>query len=120
MRLARFFAALRARLRLPVGKQVLRQLPRRSAKPRIGAYAVHVRQELRLMIQAGMSDELWQWLIDQGCRVETHRPDRRTYRDIPASYVTRLIDAHPAHREQLMAEATANAQSKRTLLRSRY
>jgi hypothetical protein len=67
-----------------------------------------------------MSDELWQWLMDQGWRVEVYRPDRREYRDIPGSYVTQLIDADPAQRAQLMAEAIANAQPKAALVRGQH
>jgi hypothetical protein len=110
-------AAFRARMRLLLAQQVRRGIPRRSAKPRIGAYAIHVEQGLRLTVQAGTSDELWQWLMDQGWRVERYRPDRREYRDIPASYLTELIDADSAHREQLMAEAIANAQPRAALMR---
>ena len=113
-------AAFRARMRLLLTEQVQRRLPRRGAKPRIGAYVVHVEQGLRLTVQAGMSDELWQWLTDQGWRVELYRPDRREYRDIPTSYVTQLIDADPAQRAQLMAEAIANAQPKAALVRRQH
>jgi hypothetical protein len=103
---------LRNRLRLLMDEPVERQLPRRSRKPPIGTHVVHIREELGLMVQAGMSDELWQWLMEQGWRVETYRPDRRAYRDIPASYVTRLIDAERAQRHGLMATAMLNARSK--------
>jgi len=112
--------AFRARMRLLLTEQVERRLLRRSAKPRIGVHVVHVEQALRLTVQAGTSDELWQWLMDQGWRVEPHRPDRREYRDIPASYVTELVDVDPAQRERLMAEAIANAQPKAALVRRRH
>jgi hypothetical protein len=46
-----------------------------------------------MTIQAGFSDELWRWLLEQGWREVTHRPDRRHYRAVPASCVTELIDA---------------------------
>jgi hypothetical protein len=111
-------ATLRARMRLLLTEQVQRRMPRRSAKPPIGAHIVHLEQGLRLTVQAGTSDELWHWLMDQGWRVERHRPDRRAYRDIPASYVNQLIDADPAQRERLMAEAIANAQQVRKQQRS--
>jgi hypothetical protein len=101
--------SLRTRLRSLLGEQVRRDLPRRSRKPRIGSYVVHVEEGLRLVLQAGTSDELWQWLMDQGWRVPSYHPDRRTYRDIPVSFVTRLIDTDPAHREQVMFEAVMSA-----------
>lgn len=113
-------ATFRARMRLLLAEQARRHVPRRSAKPRIGAHAIHVEQGLRLTVQAGTSDELWQWLMDKGWRAEQYRPDRRAYRDIPASYVTELIDADPAQREQLMAEAIANAQAKAALMRMQH
>jgi len=57
-----------------------------------------------------MSDELWKWLMDHGWRIEPFHPDRRMYRDITASYVTLLIEADPAERIQVMAQAVVNAQ----------
>ena len=104
--------SLRTRLRSLLGEQVPRAVPRRSRKPRIGSYVVHVEEGLRLVLQAGTSDELWQWLMDRGWRVPSHHPDRRAYRDIPVSCVRRLIDADPSHWEQAMFEAIMSAQPK--------
>jgi len=107
--------SLRSRLRSLLGQpreQVPRGLPRRGRKPRIGAYVVHVQQGLRLTVQAGLSDELWQWLMGQGWRVPPIHPDRRTYRDIPASLVTRLIDADSAQRTQVLEEAMKSAKPR--------
>ena len=109
--------SLRSRLRSLWGEQVPRALPRRSRKPRIGAYVVHVPDSLRLVMQAGLSDDLWQWLMDRGWRVPSYHPDRRAYRDIPVSFVTRLIDADSDHREQVLAEAIGSAQDKLELAR---
>jgi hypothetical protein len=95
-----------------LGSSRTRQLPRRSAKPRIGSYVVHVTSGVRMMVQAGMSDELWIWLMDHGWRVVTYRPERRRYRDIPSSYVTQLIDSHASIRNSLMTEAIQNAESR--------
>jgi hypothetical protein len=108
---------LRTRLRRWKGERLERQLPPRTAKPRIGSHVVHVEKRLRLVMQAGMSDELWQWLMDRGWRVESYRPERRDYGDIPASYVTRLIDADPDQRRKLMHEAVLNAQPRAALMR---
>jgi hypothetical protein len=109
--------SLRTRLRSLLGEQIPRGLPRRSRKPRIGAYVVHVEEGLRLVMQAGLSDELWQWLMDRGWRVTPHHPDRRAYRDIPVSCVTRLIDADPAQREQVLFEAVMSAHPKHAPVR---
>lgn len=109
--------ALRTRLRSFLREQKPRSLPRKSSKPRIGTHVVNVQEGLRFVAQAGMSDELWLWLLEQGWRVESYRPDRRAYRDIPASAVTALIDADPARRQRLMAEAVLRAQSRSALAR---
>jgi hypothetical protein len=106
---------IRDRLRSLVGERQQRQLPRRSAKPGIGARIVQVESGVRLTVQAGMSDELWIWLLDRGWRVVTHRPDRRRYRDIPWSQVTRLIDCDSAHRERLLTEAIWDAEFRPTV-----
>jgi hypothetical protein len=111
------FNSLRVRLLRLRGRRMERRLPERSAKPRIGSQVINVDKGLRLVVQAGMSDECWKWLMDHGWRWSTYRPERRTYGDIPASYVTRLIDADPAQRKKLMIEAAMNAQSRATLIR---
>jgi hypothetical protein len=108
---------LRARLRRLKGERLPRRLPRRGPKPRIGAHVIHVEKGLRFVAQAGMSDELWFWLMKQGWRVESHRPERREYCDLPASYVTRLVDADPAERKKLLAEAIQGAQPTAALAR---
>jgi len=112
----RLLDALRARFRRPKREPVARRMPNRGTKPRIGAHVVHVQKGLRLVVQAGMSDSLWLWLMSQGWRVDPHRPDRREYRDISASYVTRLTDADPARRKKLMVEAILNAQPRAALV----
>jgi hypothetical protein len=104
--------SIRDRVRWLVGEHQLRKLPRRSTKPQIGARIVQIEGGVRLTVQAGLSDELWTWLLDRGWRVVTHRPDRRRYRDIPWSQVTRLIDCDPAYREKLLAEAIWDAESR--------
>jgi hypothetical protein len=106
------FQRMRNRLRSLVGERYQRQLPRRSAKPRIGTAVIHVESGLRLVVQAGMSDELWLWLLARGWRVVTFRPDRRRYRDIPGSWVTLLIDSDPASREKLLANAIEETSSR--------
>jgi hypothetical protein len=107
--------SIRDRVRSLAGEQSPRRLPRRSAKPRIGARIVQVESGVRLTVQAGLSDELWIWLLDRGWRVVTHRPDRRRYRDIPRSQVTRLFDCDPAYRGKLLDEAIWDAESRPTV-----
>ena len=62
-----------------------------------------------MIVQAGMSDELWQWLMEQGWREPAYFPDRRQYRDIPASWVTTLVDAIAEDRAAVLVAASANA-----------
>src|SRR5208282_3216624 len=109
------FQWIRGRVRSLMGERKQRLLPRRSAKPRIGAQIVHVEARVRLVVQAGMSDELWLWLLDRGWRVATVRPDRRRYRDIPGSWATLLIDSDPVSREQVLAKAIEEAEFRPTV-----
>jgi hypothetical protein len=68
-----------------------RSRPPPGPKPRLGAKIwLH---DVRMTVQAGMSDELWKWLQELGFREITFTPDRRRYRDLPPSLVTRLLDA---------------------------
>ncbi|HRK56152.1 MAG TPA: hypothetical protein PLQ67_01360 [Burkholderiaceae bacterium] len=78
-----------------------------APKPRIGA--VIVRGEIRMTVQAGLSDELWQWLGQHGWREPMVATDRRHYRDIPASWVTRLFDAAPEHRVKMLMAGVSKA-----------
>ena len=84
-----------------------RALPRRGAKPPIGAYIV--RDDVRMTIQAGLSDQLWSLLLDEGWREPRFQPDRRRYREIPSAWVTRLIDAPPDRSARVLAAAVQNA-----------
>lgn len=71
-----------------------------------------------MTVQAGMSDDLWLWLMEKGWRDPNFFPDRRRYRDIPASWVTTLIDAAPEEREAILAAACAKAVHRPTLHRT--
>lgn len=68
-----------------------RARPPRGPKPRMGA-KVYL-HDVRMVVQSGLSDELWDWLTELGFREVTFSPDRRRYRDLPRSLVTRLYDA---------------------------
>lgn len=85
-----------------------RELPPPGAKPPLGSRIVC--GEVRMRVQAGMSDALWRWLLAGGWREVTFRPDRRRYRDIPHAYVTRLIDSvSTEERERVLMAGIANA-----------
>jgi hypothetical protein len=95
------------RVRTLFNIRVSRGVPHVGAKPGIGARIY--RDDLRMSIQAGMTDSLWHWLVKQGWREVTYRPDRRRYRDLPTAYVTQLVDAAAEHRERVLDAAIANA-----------
>jgi len=106
---------LRTRQRSMAKQWKQRRLPRRSAMPPIGTSVVNAPENLRLVVQRGMRAELWRWLMDQGWRVETYRPDRRKYQELPSLWVAALIDAEPAFRVQVMARAVLSARSEATV-----
>lgn len=86
-------------------------------KPALGAKLIC--GGVRLTVQAGMSQSLWQWLVQQGWREVTFRPDRRRYRDLPTAYVTRLIDsATIEERIRILEAAIANANYRPIMSRS--
>ena len=87
--------------------QKKRALPRRSVKPAIGSRVAQ--GDVRMVVQAGMSHELWYWLLGEGWRELTYRPDRRRYRDVPSAWVTWLIDASPETRAQVLESAIKKA-----------
>ncbi|MGZ8273896.1 MAG: hypothetical protein ACXW2G_04560 [Burkholderiaceae bacterium] len=84
-----------------------RALPSAGQKPGIGARIAC--GDLRMSVQAGMSDSLWHWLTRLGWREVMFRPDRRRYRDIPHGFVTQLVDAAPEQRERILAVAISQA-----------
>jgi hypothetical protein len=99
---------VRDRVRTLLRIRVSRGLPAIGAKPALGARLF--RDDVRMTVQAGMTDALWRWLVREGWREITYRPDRRRYRDVPAAYVTRLIDSTSnEEREQVLAAAVASA-----------
>lgn len=98
---------VRDRVRTLLKIRVPRELPSVRSKPALGARIF--RDDVRMTIQAGMTDSLWTWLVKKGWREITFRPDRRRYRDIPTAYVTHLIDASPEQRQRVLDAAVANA-----------
>lgn len=84
-----------------------------APKPRMGS--VLVRGEIRMTIQAGLTDDLWTWLASQGWREPEVFPDRRHYRDIPQAWVTRLFDSPAEHRLKVLVAAVSKATVRHTL-----
>jgi hypothetical protein len=87
-----------------------RARPGRGPKPRLGAKIAL--GEYRISVQSGLTDDMWSWLQEQGWREIMHRPERRRYKDVPPSLVTKLFDAVPTDRLTVMNEATDAAVAK--------
>ena len=68
-----------------------RAQPPPGPKPRMGA-KIYL-HDVRMVVQSGMTDELWDWLTELGFREITFSPDRRHYRDLPRSLIARMYDA---------------------------
>jgi hypothetical protein len=95
------------RTRSLLGIRRNRKVTSRRSKPRIGSQIIL--GDVRMSMQAGMSEELWNWLQDAGWRENMFRPDRRRYREIPSTWVTRLIDCAPADRAHYLSVAVSKA-----------
>lgn len=68
-----------------------RRRPPKGPKPKVGArICLH---DVRMSVQPGLNDELWDWLQELGFREITYSPDRRRYRDLARSLVAQLYDA---------------------------
>jgi hypothetical protein len=65
-----------------------------------------------MVVQAGLTAELWNWLQEVGFREVTHRPDRRRYRDLPRPMVSGLYDA-PAEEWDVRLKAAILAATRR-------
>ena len=81
--------------------------PRAWVKPARGAKIAM--EDFRIVVQAGLSDELWSFLVQAGFREVVHRPDRRRYRDLPPSIVTELYHAPPEEWQALLLAALEQA-----------
>ena len=91
-----------------------RKRPRGWLKPAAGARIVL--DDFRIVVQDGLSDALWNFLLQGGFREVTYRPDRRGYRDVPTSLVTKLFNASPDEWQTLLMSALHEA-SKRPRVR---
>lgn len=94
-------------LHTPVGdllwkkKQDLRRLE--ANKPPIGATICCA--GLRMTVQAGLSDELWRWLVSLGWRELERGQDRLKLKPLPTGLVTRMFDSEPSERERVLLGA---------------
>jgi hypothetical protein len=85
----------------------------RGPKPRLGAKICC--GDIRMSVQSGLTEDMWSWLQEQGWREITFRPDRRRYRDVPPSLVTKLFDAVPTERLNALKHAMQAAIAKPTI-----
>jgi hypothetical protein len=99
---------LKCKMRGLIGIRQQRSVPRRGRKPSIGVGIVC--GDVRMIVPAGMSDELWEWLQDWGWREVTYRPDHRVYRQVPVSCAVELTEATEDTRAQLLDEALLRAE----------
>lgn len=72
-------------------------------KPPIGATICS--SGLRITVQAGLSDDLWRWLVAVGWRELEAGENRLQLKRLPTSLVTKLFDAQPQERERILANA---------------
>jgi hypothetical protein len=92
-----------------IWKRRLELRSRESAKPAIGATLCCA--GLRMTVQAGMSNDLWQWLIKLGWRELHPRENRLNFKPLPTALVTRLFDCEPDERERVLLAAIRQAAS---------
>ena len=101
-------------VRTMLGVRRQRATPLPGPKPRLGAKIV--KDDVRITVQAGLTDATWHWLVLHGWREDTFHNDRRRYRDVPPSLVAQLFDAaDPDERAQLVALAVAEARFRPTV-----
>lgn len=90
-----------------------RTRPPPGPKPRMGA-KIYL-HDVRMVVQSGLSDELWDWLSQLGFREVNFSPDRRRYRDLPRSLVARLYDAPREDWRPLLKVAIQEATKRPTV-----
>lgn len=66
---------------------------------------------LRMTVQAGMTDDLWQWLSGLGWRELQPRENRLHFRPLATALVNRLIDGPSSERDRVLLAAIRHAAS---------
>lgn len=92
-----------------LGRKREQQRRREASKPAIGATLCCA--GLRMSVQAGLSDDLWQWLVKLGWRELQPRENRLHFKPLPTALVTRLFDCRPEERERILLAAIRQAAS---------
>ena len=95
-------------VRTMLGMRRPRAVPPPGPKPHLGARIVN--DDVRITVQAGLTDATWHWLVLNGWREDTFPNDRRHYREVPPSLVAQIFDAADADEcAQLISQAVAEA-----------
>jgi hypothetical protein len=95
-------------VRTMLGVRKQRAIAPPGPKPRLGARII--KDDVRMTVQAGLTDATWHWLVLHGWREDTFRNDRRRYREIPPSLVAEIFDsADPDECAQLVQLGIAEA-----------
>lgn len=95
-----------------LGRKKEQQRRREASKPAIGATLCCA--GLRMTVQAGLSHDLWQWLVKLGWRELQPRENRLHFKPLPTSLVTRLFDCPEDDRERILLAAIRQAASGST------
>jgi hypothetical protein len=74
-----------------------------TGKPAIGATICCA--GMRMSVQAGLSDDLWHWLVSLGWRELAAGENRLQLKPLSTPLVTRLFDAQPEERERVLMNA---------------
>jgi hypothetical protein len=88
-------------------KKALPPLPVVAAKPKMGSTLCCA--GLRMTVQAGMTDEMWQWLAGLGWRELRAGENRLHYTSLSTSLVNRLYDVAPDDRQKVLLLAIREA-----------
>ncbi|HVG04820.1 MAG TPA: hypothetical protein VM937_07735 [Burkholderiaceae bacterium] len=95
----------------PVGELLWKKkqalLLRATHKPAIGATICC--SGLRMSVQAGLSDDLWLWLVSLGWRELAPGENRLRLKPLATTLVTKLFDAQPDERERVLTNAIRQA-----------
>lgn len=92
-----------------LGRKKEQQRRRVASKPAIGATLCCA--GLRMAVQAGLSDDLWHWLVKLGWRELQPRENRLHFKPLPTTLVTRLFDCQEEDRERILLAAIRQAAS---------
>jgi hypothetical protein len=99
-------------LNTPLSKLIGRRQPeppRTAAPPKARMGATLCCAGLRMTVQAGLTDEMWQWLVALGWRELRSGENRLHYRALSSSLVNRLYDVAPDDRQKVLLLAIREA-----------